>query len=512
MLYNVPMKNGVYRFAENFMKIAGVIFTTLIFVSAFLLTAYNYDMNGHKFDIKWDNLMWSLISIAVIFSLWFLMYLWIGKNPKRRLKWFLTFVMLWYLFLCEYMAFFGRSMPNSDSWAVYAMAKSMANGDLSIIHPTGSYMSYYPQQIGICTFLSLPIRLINMFSPSIEAFHFLLAGYGIMEVLTVFFMYKTVANLFNDDRVCFIFLYLSLFNFPYIMYSSYLYGEIPALLFLSMGSAFLSAIFAGRCRLWVNVPISVLSFALAVFVRKNSLIFIVGILIVLAFEFVKDRRMIILLTAVLIGISAFSVLPITIKYYENKAGNSLTKGVTALSYVAMGMQESKYDNNAGWYNGFNFDTFETSGCNVEKANEISEKAIKERIAVFKGNPAYAFSFYREKFITQWVDGTYFSRESTHNYYGNRSDFLMKLYYGEYSEKYIFVCNIFQSVVFLGAFIWSVLSFGRKRGGKLWQSFLFVGIFGGFLFHMIWEANSRYILTYATFLIIYSAAGYSGIKK
>ena len=40
--------------------------------------------------------------------------------------------------------------------------------------------------------------------------------------------------------------------------------------------------------------------------------------------------------------------------------------------------------------------------------------------------------------------------------------------------------------------------------------IFVGIFGGFLFHMLWEANSRYILTYACMLIPYAASGLEAV--
>lgn len=504
------MFTGLYKFGENCMKVLAVIFCALIFLSAFLLTAFNSGVTGHLFELKLDFGIFSLSIIALVFLAGFLLYKLIKKNIQKGLTVLLIIVMAWYLIAGLYMAFFGRSMPNSDSWAVYAMSKSIAEGDLSIINPTGSYMSYYPQQIGICTFLSWIIRVINIFPIHIEEFHFLAAIYAVFESITVFFMYKTVDMLFENKKTDFIFLFLSIFNFPYIMYSSYIYGEIPAMMFFSIGAYFLTLLFRGKLRVWVCILISVLSFTLSVFTRKNTLVMIIGVLIVLLFQAMKEKHFKYLISAVLIGVCSFLVLPITVKIYEKKAGNTLTTGVTPLSYFAMGMQEIDIVN-PGWYTGFNFETFEESGCNPEIANEISRAEIARRKAEFKADSKMAFSFYARKFLTQWVDGTYFSRESTYAYYGDRSDFLMRVYSGDFGRRYIFVCNIFQTIVFGGAFLWALFSFKKSRKEDLlFKSFIFVGIFGGFLFHMLWEANSRYILTYACMLIPYAASGIEAV--
>lgn len=504
------MFTGLYKFGENCMKVLAAIFCALIFLSAFFLTAYNPELMGHLFELEFDNILFSLLGLSVIAIVGFFLYKLVKKNFEKRLNIFLYIVLAWYLLSGLYMAFFGRSMPNSDSWVVYAMSKSLAAGDLSIINPTESYMSYYPQQIGICTFLSWIIRAIDIFPVQIEEFHFLAAIYAVFEAITVFFMYKTVDALFNSKKANFIFLYISLFNFSYIMYSSYIYGEIPAMMLFSIGAYYLSCLYRGKFKTWVCVALSVLAFTLSVFTRKNTLVMIIGVLIVLLFQAMKEKRFKYLISAVLIGICSFLVLPITVKIYEKKAGNTLTTGVTALSYFAMGMQEAD-DVNPGWYTAFNINTFEESGCNPEIANKVSKEEIRARKEVFKKDPVYAVSFYTRKFLTQWVDGTYFSRESTYNYYGDRSGFLMSVYFGNLGPQYIYLCNVFQTMVFGGAFLWALFSFKKSRKEDLlFKSFIFVGIFGGFLFHMLWEANSRYILTYACMLVPYAASGIEAV--
>lgn len=512
------MFKGFYKFADNFMKWAGLLFAALIFVSAFVFSAHNAELSGHLFTIERDNLVLTLLGMIFIFALGLLLYEAFKNNMQRSLKGFLIFTLAWYLVLCEYMAFFGRSMPNSDSWIVYAMAKQLAEGDLSIINPTTSYMSYYPQQIGLCAFLSIFIRFLNLFKVSIEEFHFLAALYGIFECITIFFLYKTIDGLFKSPKINFIFLYLSLFNFPYIVYSSYIYGEVPALMCFSAGAFFLTRLLKENGRPLLNIILSTAFLALSVWVRKNSLILIIAVLIVLLFEAMVRKNFTFLLAALLVAITSFSILPVTVKYYEGKAGSTLSTGVTAASYVAMGMQETSGEGacNPGWYNGFNFNTFEKSGYDTDLANEISREAIKNRLAEFKADPKEALDFYKGKFITQWVDGTYFSLESTYVYYGARSRLLMSVYFGNGKTYYVFLCNLYQAIVFLGAFLYTLTGLFKTHKEPLWKSFLLIAVFGGFLFHMIWEANSRYIVTYACLLVPLAAAGYgrifAGINK
>lgn len=516
-MYNVLMFKGLYKFGENFMKIVAVLFTLLIFVSTFLYSTANTNLDSHLFTLERDNLLYTVIGLASVLLLGWLLWLLIKRNAYRRVRVFAALVIAWTFLAGLYMAFFGRSMPNSDSWIVYAMSKQIAEGDLSVIHPTMSYMSYYPQQIGICTFLSWIIRFINLFPVKIEEFHFIMAGYAVFEAVTVFLMYKAVDYIWCDEKVNFAFLYLSAFNFSYIMYSSYLYGEIPALMFFALGALGLAGLCNGKGRPLTDIFMAVIGFTLSVWIRKNSLILIIGVLIALLWETFKTQKWKFLITGILIGVLAFSALPMTVKYYEKKADSTLSTGVTAMSYFAMGMQDVSdiYDINPGWYNGFNISTFEQSQCNPEVANETAKAAIKEMAAYYKENPKVAWEFYKSKFLTQWTDGTYFSRESTNVYYGDRSNFLLNVYYGDFGKYYVLVCNIFQVVVFLGALIWAVSAIIGKTNAPLWKSFMFIGVFGGFLFHMMWEANSRYILTYAWLLIPYAAAGFGllgGFRK
>ena len=241
-------------------------------------------------------------------------------------------------------------------------------------------------------------------------------------------------------------------------------------------------------------------------------------------------------TVLLICVTCLT-LPAIQSYYENRAGSALKSGVTAVSYFAMGMQEAS--RGAGWYNGFNFETYRSAGMDSVAANEISREAIAERLEYFGENPDYALSFYTRKFMSQWCDGSYASRQATLATFGGRHPILHSLYEGGYSKYFIEFCNLLQNQVYFGVLWFAVRVCRRRQPGAgrdvetvqdtvgigsspgmqtgtrisgLPVYLFFIAVVGGLLFHMIWEANSRYIFTYGLLLLPYAAAGIGNLAQ
>ena len=312
---------------------------------------------------------------------------------------------------------------------------------------------------------------------------------------------------------------------------------------------------------------SILFLTLSVMLRKNSLIPVIAVLLVLLFEALRPgrngkMRLGLLIMAVCLAITSVGVLPLVQKCYEKKAGNTLSSGVTAMSYLAMGMQEAS--RGCGWYNGFNIDTYDTAGMDTAIANEISRLAIDERLTYFREHPGYTADFYLHKHLSQWADGTYASRQATLATYGGRSAFFKEVYEGSLSGGYIEWCNAWQNVLYLGVLVFCIDSLKKRRKSKVVghmadqtaghtvgctadqtaghtagrtadqmadqlgadrhdadrhgvdQLYVYVGliaVLGGFLFHTFWEANSRYIFSYSLLLMPYCGTGvYTGLCR
>lgn len=512
----------LYAFSCKFIQFCSVLLSFFLFAGAFLFTCYSEDMNTQKVLTIWDNPLFGAFGIAL-----FLLFLagmihclfkYTG-SPARILR---TLALLWCIGLGGILIVFSRTVPAADAMSVYSIAEALAEGNTSVIHPTDSYLSYYPQQVGLTAFFELLIRFWKLLPFSVPAYHFIKCTYVGLLCVIICFQERTVHLLWQNERMDCIYLMLASANLPFIMYSSFVYGEIPSFAAASAGLYCLLKLLATfrspegseknvsdgiTSRIFYAV-FTVTGLSLSVMLRKNNLILLIAALIVILLEWVRNRQHKLLALGLLCAVCGLGILPLVQKGYELRSGNELSSGVTATSYLAMGMQESSRAN--GWYNGFNFDTYQNAGLDSDLANEISRLAISERLQTFREHPGYAADFYFHKHLSQWADGTYASRQATLATLGGRCSFFVSLYEGGFSKYFTGYCNIYQNILYLGAlvcFCTSVKNMNKKESTPALAPYLgFIAILGGFLFHIIWEANSRYTFLYSLLLLPYTANG------
>ncbi len=518
------LTQGLYRFAGGFVRLCCLILSGLFFVGGFLYTCYSLDMSSQLVLTAWDNPLVSLPLLALVLFCFLFLGGFLTKNPPRWNRLLLLLVMGWCAALGILLVLFGKTVPAADAMSVYSAAERLAAGDTSVIHPTDSYLSYYPQQVGLMAFLELLIRLWRLLPIDYPAYHIIKILYVFLACLIILFQYKTVRLLWKDEFADSMYLLLAGCNLPFIMYTSFVYGEIPSFCAFSMGLYCLLWCLKGESPALFSPKgiCSLVLLALSVMLRKNSLILIIAVLLVLAWQWLGSGRRSLLIFGLLAGICSFAILPAVQGIYEVRSGSHLSSGVPATAYFAMGMQESSRGN--GWYNGFNFYTYQESGLDTELTVSISKAAIKDRLAFFRDHPAYAADFYLRKHLSQWADGTYACRQATLATFGGRTPFFDSLYAGDFSHWLIAYCNTYQNLLYLGAFLFCLSSLGVKsRGPRTGEAqdpgpvyapadYLgFVGVIGGFLFHIIWEANSRYIFVYSLLLLPYAARGISVLR-
>lgn len=494
----------LYQFACRFIQIFSLLLLSFFFLGAFLSTCYSLDMESQKVLFRWDNPFFNLLGMGA-FLLVFGAVLHLFKKAEIRIL--TALVLIWYLFIGAVLIVFSKTVPAADALSVYSIAEALARGDTSVIHPIDSYLSYYPQQVGLTLFFEILIRLCNMLPVDVPAYHWIKCLYVLLACIIILFQKKTVHLLWESEKADRIYLLLAGMNLPFLMYTSFVYGEIPSFTAVTLGFYFLA-------KLWKKEPQSerkrcmqaaaaLLCIMLSVMLRKNNLILVIAILLVVFFQWLKSKKHMLAVWGILCGVCCFTVLPVIQKGYEHRAGNTLNSGVTAMSYFAMGMQESSRAN--GWYNGFNFNTYRDTGMDTDAVNEISRAAIRERLAYFGENPGYAVRFYLDKHLSQWADGTYASRQATLATYGGRRAFFDSLYAGNGSMIFIEYCNLYQNMLYLGGLLFFLEAFRKKRD-ELPLYLGMIGVVGGFLFHIIWEANSRYIFLYSLLLMPYAAKG------
>ena len=491
--------NIIYRLGLNIVMLLTLLLSMLLFAGSFLTTCYADNMETQQVLLRPDNPLWNLLELAgfgLLFCGCLYLYEKIGEKFRRGL---LVFTLTFVFGLGILLILFGRTVPAADALSVYNAAAEWILGNTDIIHPTVSYLSYYPQQIGLMAFWELLLRIWNLTGLSVPAWHFIKLVYVCLLCGAIWFQYLSLQYLWpeNYKKISCCYLVLVCCNLPMIMYSSFVYGEIPSFAALSVGCYLLLRLLGGvspggssrdnvsrndapSVTAYDYVPRmlrqilftgfgSILFLTLSVMLRKNSLIPIIAVLLVLLFEALRfgrsvRSRLCLLGIAVCLAVTSVGILPLVQKCYEKKAGNTLSSGVTAMSYLAMGMQEAS--RGCGWYNGFNIDTYDTAGMDTALANEISRLVIDERLAYFREHPGYTADFYLHKHLSQWADGTYASRQATLATYGGRSAFFKEVYEGSLSGGYIEWCNAWQNVLYLGVLVFCIDSLKKRRKSKV----------------------------------------------
>ena len=463
-----------------------LLLSMLLFAGSFLTTCYADNMETQQVLLRPDNPLWNLLELAgfgLLFCGCLYLYEKIGEKFRRGL---LVFTLTFVFGLGILLILFGRTVPAADALSVYNAAAEWILGNTDIIHPTVSYLSYYPQQIGLMAFLELLLRIWNLTGLSVPAWHFIKLVYVCLLCGAIWFQYLSLQYLWPEKykKISCCYLVLVCCNLPMIMYSSFVYGEIPSFAALSVGWYLLLRLLGssspdssyrdnvspgGSYRIIFTGFGSILFLTLSVMLRKNSLIPVIAVLLVLLFEALRPgrngkMRLGLLIMAVCLAVTSVGILPLVQKCYEKKAGNTLSSGVTAMSYLAMGMQEAS--RGCGWYNGFNIDTYDTAGMDTAIANEISRLAIDERLTYFREHPGYTADFYLHKHLSQWADGTYASRQATLATYGGRSAFFKEVYEGSLSGGYIEWCNAWQNVLYLGVLVFCIDSLKKRRKSKV----------------------------------------------
>ncbi len=510
--------NTFYNLTFTILKYTILVMAVLLFTTAFVFTAYINDMSSQTMLLRYNNIFFSLIGIgAFLFLMYFVLHLLRNKTSKTK-KYLLFIVCFWYIFAGTILVLFSKSGPAADPRSVYDIAAALAVGNTSVIHPTDSYLSYYPHQLGLVAYYEVVLRIWNLLPIGLVGIHALKLLNICWVCAIIIFQYKTLDLLFRDDKIQIIYLLLMFFNLPLLIYTSFVYGEIPSFACFTIGLWSLLKSFDASVTntspkinkaFIIYTILSCIFFIFCIMMRKNALILMIAVIGALIFEILRHKKKILLINlALYICLSCFTLTLVQF-HYEQRADNYLSSGVTPLSYFAMGMQEAS--RGEGWYNGFNFYTYQDSDLNTDLTNLLSKQAITDRMAYFSEHPGEMLQFYANKYLKQWCDGTYASLQATVNDVGGRSNFFVRLYNGDFDSVFIPFCNLMQTILYLGTLAFAVMQINVASKDHLssYGFLIYIGIigtFGGLIFHMIWEANSRYIFPYSLLLYPYAAYG------
>ena len=428
--------------------------------------------------------------------------------------------------LCLVIILSVRGTAVTDGLTLDEIINAFDKGDYSSL-AKGGYLFVYPFQIG---YVAIGQLLSALFGPSNYLVYQLINLISVL--LTIVYLYFTTWELFEDKRVCDIFALLSFLLFFFYVYSVYVYNDIwsvaPGIMALYYEILYLKKqkvkheIVAGiclgvACLLKTNLYIALI--AMAILLAVDLLNRFIGFS---EKDFDKNRFGIkkaemkrpgvgeIILTFALITFLAIcALLPLKVignKYATIAGLENFPAGVPKTTYFAMAMQEGEGE--WGWYNGFNRNTYAETDYDYEKTDEIARNAIEDRLSEFAERPLHAVRFYARKFATQWADPTFVSirnLELAERHSESNNTFAHSLVYGRWGEVFAWVMDVEHFLVFLGIIAYCLITIKRKSF-NFPQALPVLFVFGGMLFHQIWEGSSRYIIRYFLTLMPLSAYG------
>lgn len=348
---------------------------------------------------------------------------------------------------------------------------------------------------------------------------------------------------------------LLFFTFPFLFTIPYLYNDLIGVFFTLLSLNFLLNYTVEKNSKLSNLIWCGISLSIALIIRTNTIIFIIGYIIYLILRVIRDRKFtynhqisflpIVILLVVQIAFQ-FS-LPKIIPNYSTEYAQPSTGWIA----MAMADQESIKGYNfkkPGMFNSFEdwaYSKYKSENPqkkskdyikDVNKRKIIYSDFIKQRLEYFASHPVAAATFYTKKEVTLLGDPSFGGDNILFEAFKNQEkvnsivpyeslsalntiDKNNSMFYEKNKDKMQsglaksvtksnFILNTVERPLLLLSLIGTALLIVKKRFKMNLEVILLLTIFiGGFVFHLfIWETQPRYFLPYFALLIPLSTIG------
>jgi len=404
----------------------------------------------------------------------------------KRLYFVLTFFLLFISVLWILLSRFGST---ADSEEVQKAAAGLVSGYVDMYLP-GEYMNRCQNQIGLALVESFVFRIAgDAYSPLIFQLFNAVCVPLIITALSCFAKARTAKLSI---------LLMGILWFPLILTTSHIYGNVPGVTFALWSYVFLLKYMEDKKIR--NAFISVVIIAIACLLKQNFIIFLIAYFLICLYSLLMEKKF----SYIAVGIVAviFSVFlgKGAVAVTEQITGMEMNGGMSNLSYIAMGMQES--ERAPGWFNFYNINSYYDGGYDTSAQNEIVKRDIKERLLLFKEHPLYALDFYVQKLASQWNEPTLQSIWGLRVHDEPLTGFLAFLVSPYGTDKVLPYFKFFQVLIYFSVLMFLIFEKKKDTGSLL----LLTAFIGGVLFHFIWEAKAQYALPYFVLLLPFAVRG------
>ncbi len=519
-----------------------IIGISSIFVSAHLDNTF-YHQSEDTFYTYSVGIVPALVACALLIFIYLF-----SANFFKKIE--SPIYMLLLLIFCGVL-FFGwinalKLYPLADQEMIYKMASDfLKEGNLGIYLAQGQYLFYYPFQFGLVLFVTIFFKIFGA--------NFMVIEYVncVCTLINIVLLYK-ISNRIFDGKNQKILILLELLFAPYWMFFNvHFYGNIIGLSFALL-AVYLSILFTKNGKL-KHIIFSGFFIALAIIIKTNYLIFLIGIIIylvgneIIAYkkdsfeESFKTNQVSNYKSKLKFYYSFRPVIAIVLFLFVFKIVNwgyaftarillheDLPEGIPMIAYIYMGMDEPT-DKAPGWYNDVIKEMYLNGGFDTKITTEQTKEKIFLRQRFFLLNPRSFVSYYSQKLASTWLNPTFqtiwcsipgnrYTLDEDYAHYLGYHEKLLSMVGGDLYKLEEIYFDALQVVAFIFAGF-SIMKASKEtdtcitceNSTRLNPYVLLPIIFiGGFAFHIIWETKAIYVLQYYFLLLPYAADGISKV--
>lgn len=451
---------------------------------------------------KWDKpLILLTASAGILLCFYFSRRIkWIKKIPIERLS------LIYSAVLSLFIVLLFRCVVTCDSGLISDIAVEFLQKNYRAFEQ-GEYLYRYSFQTGFAALLELIYRIFGVENFIVFQLVNILCIVVILKMLG-----KITGELFEEERVGRIEAVLSMGMLPLFLFSTFIYGDIIGWSF-GVCSIYFMIRYLKTDR-WAELFKSAVLLSAGIVVKSNINILVVAAVIVLILHSIWKKKHKMLVWALgIVLISQTGTWALNGVYAARAGLLEFPKGIPKIAWIAMSMQETDEGGYAcGWYNSYNWTVYGENNFDRELTTQACMENLQESLDRFLHEQRYALDFFYKKFTSQWNAPTFqamITNEWNSRHVENLSSLAQFLIYGTGRTVLYQIMNLFHFFMFLCTGVYCLF---LRRDWSLERAYFVLNIFGGFLFHMIWEAQARYILGYFVLMLPLAAFGLNEILK
>lgn len=486
--------------AKNIVKLLGMLFCFTIFILNIVYVSKIGDSVEEIVTTKVYGIFNILITGFLVIGILVVSQKIKEINISKELKIavYVIFIII-YSIIQIYWVNIRQATPAGDQGEVYSSAVKMYENKWDELK-NSKYLEMCPQQITISVIFCAIFKMFS--STSVKILQYTNVISNALTILAIMLISDNIDKRYKVNKSRALILIGTFFTLPLL--STFVYGDLMSIPMCLFAIYFL--MLYGMKKKKRYCIISAIFMAIGYALRMNNLIFIIALVIYLILNIKKedDKRnikIIIQKIGILVIFIAIAIMPATIlrSTLQSKLNLDKDKQIPTVGYLYIGMQESSRAN--GWYSDYIIWAWE----DVEASEEQYKNAIIERIKYFVKKPSYFVKFYIGKITSMWTENTYASLwyNQTFNFkqIEGEEDIIRAELIDELVKDQTERLLIYQKALIIMIFGVTIVVLIKNRKKLSNEIILLLTIFiGGFLFHILWEAKSRYIIPYILVLI------------